>query len=131
MEALDLKEINCKVSLSFNGATRFYREPLSATLEPLLEAHQRGIETGDFVNAGRSALTRCQIAFMCGKELNWLKGELSTLKLALKKIDYILGSPEVEMLTKAIMILMEEPSSLSSGIMDQYHKGLLQNKLSN
>ena len=52
-----------------------------------------GIETGDFVNAGRSAVVRCQIAFMCGKELNWLKGELSTLKLALKKIDYILGSP--------------------------------------
>ena len=95
---------------------------ISASLEPLLEAHKMGIETGDFFNAGRSAVARCQIAFMCGKELNWLKGELSTLKLALKKIDYILGSPQVEMLTKAVMILMEEPSSLSSGIMDQYHR---------
>ena len=122
MEALDLKEINCRVSGGFNGGIRFYREPLSASLEPLLEAHQMGIETGDFFNAGRSAVVRCQIAFMCGKELNWLKGELSTLKLALKKIDYILGSPQVEMLTKAVMILMEEPSSLSSGIMDQYHR---------
>ncbi len=122
MEALDLKEINCRVSEGFNGGTRSYREPLSASLEPLLEAHKMGIETGDFFNAGRSAVVRCQIAFMCGKELNWLKGELSTLKLALKKIDYILGSPQVEMLTKAIMILMEEPSSLSSGIMDHYHR---------
>ena len=122
MEALDLKEINCRVSGGFNGGIRFYREPLSASLEPLLEAHQMGIETGDFFNAGRSAVVRCQIAFMCGKELNWLKGELSTLKLALKKIDYILGSPQVEMLTKAVMILMEEPSSLSSGIMDQYDR---------
>ena len=59
---------------------------------------------------------------MCGKELNWLKGELSTLKLALKKIDYILGSPHAEMLTKVVTILMEEPSTLSSGIMDQYHR---------
>ena len=122
MEALDLKEINCKVSGVFNGGIRSYREPLSASLDPLLEAHKIGIETGDFVNAGRSAVVRCLIAFMCGKELNWLKGELSTLKLALKKIDYIIGSPEVEMLTKAIMILMEEPSSLSTGIMDQYHR---------
>ena len=122
MEALDLKEINGKVSMGFNGVTRFYREPLSASLDPLLEAHQMGIETGDFQNAGRSALTRCQIAFMCGKELNWLKGELSTLKLALKKIDYILGSPHAEMLTKVVTILMEEPSTLSSGIMDQYHR---------
>ena len=122
MEALDLKEINCRVSKGFNGYVRFYGEPLSASLEPLLEAHKMGIETGDFFNAGRAAVVRCQIAFMCGKELNWLKGELSTLKLALKKIDYILGSPQVEMLTKAIMILMEEPSSLSSGIMDQYHR---------
>ncbi len=121
MEALDLKEINCRVSGGFNGAIRFYREPLSASLEPLLEAHKMGIEMGDFFNAGRSALTRCQIAFMCGKELNWLKGELSSLKLALEKIDYIIGSRHAEMLTKAVTILMEEPSSLSSGIMDQYH----------
>ena len=64
-----------------------------------------------------------RLAFMCGKELNWLKGELSTLKLALKKTDYILGSPQVEMLTKAITILMDEPSTLSSGIVDQYHRG--------
>ncbi len=122
MEALDLKEINCRVSLSFNAATRFYQEPLSASLEPLLEAHKIGIETGDFFNAGYSAVGRCQIAFMCGKELNWLKGELSTLKAALKKIDYILGSPRVEMLMKTVMVLMEEPASLSSGIMDQYDR---------
>ena len=122
METLDLKEINCRVSGVFNRVIRFYREPLSASLDPLLEAHKMGIETGDFYNAGNNAVIRCQLAFMCGKELNWLKGELSTLKLALKKIDYIIGSPEVEMLTKAVTILMEEPSTLSSGIMDQYHR---------
>ncbi len=122
MEALDLKEINGRVSLAFNAATRFYQEPLSASLEPLLEAHKIGIETGDFFNAGYSAVGRCQIAFMCGKELNWLKGELSTLTADLKKIDFIIGSPRVEMLTKTVMVLMEEPSSLSSGIMDQYHR---------
>ena len=122
MEALDLKEINCRVSLSFNAATRFYQEPLSASLEPLLEAHKIGIETGDFFNAGYSAVRRCQIAFMCGKELNWLKGELSTLKAALKKIDFIIGSPRVEMLTKAVTILLDEPSTLSTSIMDQYDR---------
>ncbi|MDP7559952.1 MAG: hypothetical protein QF745_05380, partial [Planctomycetota bacterium] len=122
MEALALKKINCRVSRVFNLSIRFYREPLSASLDPLLETHKMGIETGDFYNAGQSAIARCQIAFMCGKELNWLKGELSTLKLALKKIDFIIGSPRVETLTKAVTILMEEPSSLSSGIMDQYHR---------
>ena len=122
MEALDLKEINCRVSGGFNGATRFYREPLSASLDPLLEAHKMGIEIGDFYNAGIYAVARCRIAFMCGKELNWLKGELSTLKAALKKIDYILGSPQLEMLMKTVMVLMEEPSTLSSGIMDQYDR---------
>ncbi len=122
MEALDLKEINCRVSGGFNGYTRFYQEPLSASLEPLLETHKMGIETGNFVNAGRSAVVRCRLAFICGKELNWLKGELSTLKLALEKIDYIIGSRHAEMLTKAVTILMEEPASLSTGIIDQYHR---------
>ena len=122
MEALDLKEINGRVSGGFNGAIRSCREPLSASLDPLLEAHKMAIETGDFHNAGRSAVSRCQIAFMCGKELNWLKGELSTLKAALKKIDYIIGSRHAEMQTKAVTILMEEPATLSSGIMDQYHR---------
>ena len=123
MEALDLKEINCRVSGGFNRVIRFYREPLSASLDPLLEAHKMGIETGDFYNAGNNAVIRCQLAFMCGKELNWLKGELSTLKLALKKIDYIIGSPHAEMLMKTITILMEEPASLSTAIMDQYDRG--------
>ena len=95
METLDLKEINCRVARIFNGSIRFYREPLSATLDPLLEAHKMGIETGDFYNAGNNAVIRCQLAFMCGKELNWLKGELSTLKLALKKINCIIVSPQV------------------------------------
>ena len=123
MEALDLKEINCRVSGVFNRVIRFYREPLSASLDPVLEAHKMGIETGDFYNAGNNAVIRCQLAFMCGKELNWLKGELSTLKLALKKIDYIIGSPHAEMLMKTITILMEEPSTLPTGIMDQYDRG--------
>ena len=122
MEALDLKELNCRVSRAFNIAIRIYREPLSASLDPLLETHKMGIETGDFINAGISAVARCQIAFMCGKELNWLKGELSTLKLALKKIDYILGFSKIEILTKAITILMEEPWAPSTDIIDQYHR---------
>ena len=122
MEALDLKEIHCRVSRIFNGLIRIYREPLSASLDPLLEAHKMGIETGDFYNVGHGAIVRCQIAFMCGKELNWLKGELSTLTADLKKIYFIIGSPRVEMLMKAVTILMDEPSTLSSGIMDQYHR---------
>ena len=122
MEALALKKINCRVSRVFNLSIRFYREPLSATLDPLLEAHKMGIETGGFYNASQIAVARCQIAFMCGKELNWLKGELSTLKAALKKTNFIIGFPRVEMLTKAVTILMDEPSTLSSGIMDQYHR---------
>ena len=122
MAAFDLKEIHCRVSRIFNGHIRFYREPLSASLDPLLEAHKMGIETGDFYNAGHGAVKRCQLAFMCGKELNWLKGELSTLKADLKKIDFIIGSPRVEMLIKAVTILLDEPSTLSTSIMDQYHR---------
>ena len=123
MEALDLKEINCSVSKIFNKYVRFYREPLSATLDPLLEAHKMEIEAGDFFNASASALTRCQLAFMCGKELNWLKRELSTLKLALEKIDFIIGFSKTEILTKAVTILMEEPSTLSTGIIAPYVRG--------
>ncbi len=122
METLDLKEINCRVFRVFNCSIRIYREPLSETLDPLLEAHQMGIETGDFTRAGRNAVARCQIAFMCGKELNWLKGELSTLKAAIKKINCTIVSPHVENLTEAIMILMDEPSTLSTVIIDQYDR---------
>ena len=123
MEALDLKEINCRVSMGFNGVTRFY--PGAAVGRhwiPCWKLIRWESRRENFFYAGRSALTRCQIAFMCGKELNWLKGELSALKAALKKIDYIIGSPHAEMLTKAVTILIEEPSTLSSSIMDQYHR---------
>ena len=124
MEALALKKINCRVSRVFNLSIRFYREPLSASLEPLLEAHKMGIETGDFYQCRSLAPSQgVSIAFMCGKELNWLKGELSTLKVALEKIDYIIGSRHAEMQMKTVMNLMEEPATLSTGIVDQYDRG--------
>ncbi|MDC0230052.1 AAA family ATPase [Deltaproteobacteria bacterium] len=122
MAALDRKEIDCIVSGRFNSSVRFFREPLSASLEPLREAHKIGIGTGNVHSASQLAVSWCRLTFLCGKELNWLKRELSTLKVALKKIDFIIGFPQLEMLMKTITILTEEHSTLSSGISDQYDR---------
>ena len=66
------KVLKCKVYAVFNAFIRIWNEPLEHTLEPLSEAIQSGLETGDYEYAGYCATHRFESLFCMGTPLDSL-----------------------------------------------------------
>ncbi|MEG4234505.1 AAA family ATPase [Microcoleus sp. Pol11C3] len=64
-----------KIICIFNSVIRFWKEPISNTLEPLVDAIQSGMETGDLEYAGHSTVNYCNHLFLSGGELQKLEHE--------------------------------------------------------
>ncbi|MEG4090034.1 AAA family ATPase [Microcoleus sp. Pol12B4] len=67
--------LKSKISCIFNSVIRFWKEPISNTLEPLVDAIQSGMETGDLEYAGHSTVNYCNHLFLSGGELQKLEQE--------------------------------------------------------
>jgi signal transduction histidine kinase len=72
----DAKILNARVFQIVYGVINHNKAPINATLQPLTEAYQSGLETGNFEYAAFSALTYLVHAFFIGKELNFLEQEM-------------------------------------------------------
>ena len=64
------KVLKCKVYAVFNGFIRIWNEPLANTIEPLIEAIQSGVETGDYEYAGYCTYHRLDNEIAMGKPLD-------------------------------------------------------------
>lgn len=70
LQQFDAKEFKCKIYELFNAHIRHWKEPVEGTLEPLEEAVQSGLETGDIEYAGYSAMYACIYPFFMGESLD-------------------------------------------------------------
>jgi len=68
-DKFDSKEIKCKVYNMFNSFVRHWREPARASLEPLRETMQIGLETGDIEFTAYAALPSCSNILFVGENL--------------------------------------------------------------
>jgi signal transduction histidine kinase len=68
-EQFNARELKAKILNAFNGYTRHWKEPLRETIEPLQEAIQSGLETGDIEIAGYAVLNYCDRQFFGGENL--------------------------------------------------------------
>jgi|GEM_PF-117296 len=73
LEQFDVRQIKCKVHTSFNACIRHWQEPLREAIEPLCQAIQIGLETGDIEGAGYAALTYCEYLFLSGEPLAFVQ----------------------------------------------------------
>jgi len=67
--------LKSKIICIFNCLIRLWKEPLINTLEPLIEAIQIGVETGDLEYACHSTVNYCNQLFFSGGELKKLEQE--------------------------------------------------------
>ncbi|MEG4964911.1 serine/threonine protein kinase, partial [Microcoleus sp. K4-B3] len=67
--------LKSKIICIFNCLIRLWKEPLINTLEPLIEAIQSGVETGDLEYACHSTVNYCNQLFFSGGELKKLEQE--------------------------------------------------------
>jgi predicted ATPase/serine phosphatase RsbU (regulator of sigma subunit)/tRNA A-37 threonylcarbamoyl transferase component Bud32 len=69
LEKFESRDIKCKVHEVFNAFIRHWKEPANASLEPLCETVQFGLEVGDIEFAGYSAIHYCAYILLVGEPL--------------------------------------------------------------
>ncbi|BAY92904.1 MULTISPECIES: trifunctional serine/threonine-protein kinase/ATP-binding protein/sensor histidine kinase [unclassified Tolypothrix] len=79
-------EYEARVLVVVHGFITHWKEPLTATLKPLLQAYARGLEIGDLAFACHGASVYCYHAYVAGQELTTLANELAIYGAALAKI---------------------------------------------
>lgn len=73
LDKLDAKEHKSIVLNIFNGHIRHWKEHVRETIEPLQEAVQSGLESGELVNSGYAAINYCTHIFGLGEHLEDVK----------------------------------------------------------
>ncbi len=76
-------------------------------LEPLREAHQIGLETGDLESAAYCAHTHCSQAFVVGKELVKLEREMTIYSEVIRQIKQKISLTLLQIFQQSVSILME------------------------
>jgi PAS domain S-box-containing protein len=84
-----------------------WKEHNGELLEPLLEAYQGGLETGDFEFAAYSAYNYCFQSFVVGKELRYVERETRTYSEAIRQIKHETALNWIQMLQQTVANLME------------------------
>ncbi|MBD2496013.1 AAA family ATPase [Nostoc sp. FACHB-280] len=79
-------EYEARVLVVVHGFITHWKEPLRATLKPMLQAYTRGLEIGDLAFACHGASVYCYHAYVAGQELTTLANELAIYSAALAKI---------------------------------------------
>ncbi|MEG4405323.1 AAA family ATPase [Microcoleus sp. MON2_D5] len=75
LEKFNSITLKSKIFCVFNCLIRFWKEPLNTTLEPLIDAIQSGVETGDLEYACHSTVNYCNQLFFSGGELQKVEQE--------------------------------------------------------
>ena len=69
-------EVKAKVTYTVNSAVFPWKQPLSATLEPLTKAYRLCVDTGDWEYANSAAFAYLTHAYFSGKDLESLEQEI-------------------------------------------------------
>jgi len=96
----------CRVWHMVYTFTRPWKEHTRATLGPLLEAHQAGLETGDFEYAGYACLLHCYYSYFVGRELSQLEPVMARFERTLGQLGQEISHRYVSIWHQAVLALM-------------------------
>ncbi|MBC7919743.1 MAG: AAA family ATPase [Ferruginibacter sp.] len=88
LDAFPTEHLRCKTIFMVNTYQAIWKIPLRNTLDPLKEAHQRGLDTGDVEFAAYSAVSYCYLAFYAGNNLLELGREMKTYHASIAQVGH-------------------------------------------
>ncbi len=130
--------IRCKTTFMANTSIRFRKIHLQETIQPLLDAYQLGIDTGDIEFAGYSILHHCDHCFFTSMPLPKLQRKLLTYIQALHQLEESTNANALKVYQQTVLNLITtsaEPGILIGEIYNEtkevpllqqanHHKGL-------
>ncbi len=109
LNQLDAKTLKAKTFTIVYSMTHHWQQPLSASLDPLLDGYHSGLETGDLEYAAYGILHRNEYAYFCGWELSKLAEQLARYGEALTQIKQIHTVTYSDIYRQAVLNLVEAP----------------------
>ncbi len=104
---LNAKEFIPKTALLVNMYLKHWREHLKETLNPLLEAYQSGLETGDLEYATFAITSRFYHAYILGRELTQLAAEMASYEGAIAQFQQVLPLNLTRIYQQSVLNLIE------------------------
>ncbi len=86
LEQRNVRELQSVIFDAFSGHIQHWKEPIQATLEPLQEAFQCGLETGELIYSGYAILVYCSNLFSTGEHLETVEEKQREYLKALQKL---------------------------------------------
>ncbi|MBI5571764.1 MAG: AAA family ATPase [Desulfomonile tiedjei] len=108
LERFGTPEIAGRVLFCVYSLIVHWKEHLRNTLEPLRQAYQKALETGDLEFASISAVLRCHYAMLVGSELSGLSREILSYSEAMRQIKREPERHLNEMMRQVVLNLMGE-----------------------
>lgn len=122
---LNAKEFMPKTTLLVNTYLKHWQGHLQETLNPLLEAYQCGLETGDLEYATFAIAYRCYHAYLIGRELSQLEQEISRYEVAMAQFKQGLPLHLLSIYHQSVLNLMgqsADPCCLTHSCLSENHR---------
>ncbi|BAY65626.1 multi-sensor signal transduction multi-kinase [Calothrix brevissima NIES-22] len=108
---LNSKEFIPKTNLLVNMYLRHWQEHLKETLNPLLEAYQCGLETGDLEYATFAIAFRFYHSYLIGRELTQLEQEMASYENAIAQFKQVLPLNLTRIYRQSVLNLREKSAN--------------------
>jgi histidine kinase len=129
VERFGAHQIRTKTQFSVSTFIRHAKEPLQDTLQPLLDAYQNGLETGDIEYAAWSTLGYSYSRYIMGVPLDEIESDMSPLLETVARLKQESALSKVRLWRQAVANLRaDEPSSDLAG--DYYDEAAMLGALS-
>ncbi|HEY9651825.1 MAG TPA: adenylate/guanylate cyclase domain-containing protein, partial [Coleofasciculaceae cyanobacterium] len=122
VEKFDAKELKSRTLLIVNYFIRHWKEHLSETLTPLLDAYVIGLSTGDLEYAAYSACVYSYHSYVLGKELIKLEREMAMYSNALRQLKQETAYYYNALCRQAVLNLMDQTEDKCRLIGESYNE---------
>lgn len=122
VDKFDAKELKSRTLLIVNYFIRHWKEHLSETLTPLLDAYVIGLSTGDLEYAAYSACVYSYHSYVLGKELTKLEPEMAMYSNALSQLKQETAYYYNALCRQAVLNLMDRSEDKRRLIGESYNE---------
>jgi predicted ATPase len=122
LERFDAQELEARTFAVVHGYIKHWKDHFRETLSPLLEAYQRGLETGDFEYAAYAAYMYAGKSYFVGQELTALEREMASYSQVIRQFEQRIPFYMTELHRQVVLNLMgqsEDPCRLIGEAYDE------------
>jgi diguanylate cyclase (GGDEF)-like protein/PAS domain S-box-containing protein len=107
LDKFQARELKARTLMIVNTHIKHWHEPIRNTLQPLLEAYQSGLETGEIEFAVTSANAYCYMSYISGKEITTQEKDIASYSHTIARFKHEGGLRLNDLFHQVVLNLLE------------------------